>query len=95
VRALVRDQSKRTIIHLLNLNIQRITSFEDRVEPARDVRVGCLVPFQHVRSCRALTADVDATNGKIPFSAQRELAGTWVWMTVPQLSISTILVIER
>lgn len=95
VRALVRDQSKRTIIHLLNLNIQRINSFEDHVEPARDVQVRCLVPFDHVSSCRAFTADGDATNGKTPFAVERDLVGTWVRATVPQLSISTILVIER
>src|SRR5262249_41922363 len=44
IRATVYDQSKRTIIHLLNLNIQRLSSFEDKVTPAQGMYVSVRVP---------------------------------------------------
>ncbi|MGI8967244.1 MAG: hypothetical protein ACR2H1_14315, partial [Limisphaerales bacterium] len=53
VRAVVREQSKRTMVHLLNLNIHRLSSFQDKVQPAENVRVTCRVPFKSVRSVRA------------------------------------------
>jgi hypothetical protein len=95
VRAVVRDQPKRTMIHLLNLNIYRLSSFEDQVQPARQVSVLCRVPFKHVHSVRALTADSDATKGKLQFSVRPDGKASWVEISVPRLDISTLLVIER
>ena len=39
VRAILCDQSNRSIIHLLNLNIQRLSSFEDKITPAKDLKI--------------------------------------------------------
>jgi hypothetical protein len=95
VRAVVRDQPKRTMIHLLNLNIQRLSSFEDKVEPASEISVRCRVPFSHVRSVRALTAYPGATHGNLQFTVRSEGDAVWVQATIPRLDISTILVIEK
>ncbi|MSU57051.1 MAG: hypothetical protein EXS35_02540, partial [Pedosphaera sp.] len=55
VRAVVRDQRARTLVHLLNLDVQKLSSFADHVTPAADVRLTCRVPTTRVRSVRALT----------------------------------------
>jgi hypothetical protein len=95
LRAVVRDQSKRTIIHLLNLNVQRRSSFEDHVEPATNILLTCRVPFVHVRSVHGLTADGNSASGPLPFRTKSTDQGTVVQAKVPRLEISLIVVIER
>jgi len=95
VRAVVRDQRARILVHLLNLNLERLSSFADRVTPASDVRLTCRVPATRVRSVRALTADAGATTGPLPFSVQRDGKESVVEITIPRLEIATILLIER
>jgi hypothetical protein len=95
VRAVVRDLKKATLVHLLNLNIQRLSSFEDKVTPATDIRVVCRVPFRKVHSVRALTADQDATSGNLQFTWSTSGKQTLVEVNVPKLQIATMLVIER
>src|SRR5205085_8469727 len=65
VRATVWDQPKQTIVHLLNLNIQRLSSFEDRVVPVEDLHLKIRVRSGKIRSCRALTPDSDGTAGAL------------------------------
>ncbi len=94
LRAVVRDQRARTIVHLLNLNLQKTSSFEDRVTPASDVRVTCRVPAARVRSVRALTADTTASSGMLPFIVRRDGRESVLEITVPRLEIATIVLIE-
>ena len=94
VCAVVRDQKKRMMVHLLNLNIQRLSSFEDKVTPARDVQVRVRVPFKNARSVRALTADPEGTAGTLKFSITREGQECFIETTLPRLEIATIVVVE-
>jgi len=94
VRAAIWDQPKRTIVHLLNLDVQRLSSFEDRVTPARDLRLTIRVRSAKVRSCRALTADSDGTAGAQKFSILKHGPDAFLETTLPCLAIATILVIE-
>lgn len=94
VRAVVRDQPNRTMVHLYNLAIERLSSFEDKVHPVSDVKLRVRVPLSEVRSVSAISADPQATRGKVAFTHKQEGRGTLVEMTVPHLDISTILVIE-
>lgn len=93
IRAVVRDQRGRRIVHLLNLNVQRLSSFEDKVNPAADVRLQIRVPFV-ARTMKALSADAEATQGQIQFTSVRENNKTVLDLTIPRLMISTMLVIE-
>jgi hypothetical protein len=72
--------------------VERLSSFEDRVHPATDVALRLRVPFSDVRSATALTADANATAGKIPFTIERAAGETWIAVTLPKLELSTILV---
>jgi hypothetical protein len=94
VRAVVRDQKKRTLVHLLNLNAQRLSSFEDKVTPAFDIRVSLRVPFKNVRSVRALTADSEGSAGPLKFSLTSEGSASFIETTLPHLEIAAILVVE-
>jgi hypothetical protein len=94
VRAVVRDQPHRTIVHLLNLNVQRLSSFEDKVTPASEVSLTIRVPLKKVHSVRALSADAAATTGPLPFTATSEGRQTLVQTTVPHLEIASLLVVE-
>ncbi|MDB6028044.1 MAG: hypothetical protein JWM68_4267 [Verrucomicrobiales bacterium] len=94
IRVVVRDQGKRTIVHLYNLNVQKISSLEDKVSAASDIRLSVSVPKSHVRSVEMLTADVDSSSGELAFSSGRASQGTLINIVVPKLSISGIIVIE-
>jgi hypothetical protein len=95
VRGVVRDQPRRTVVHLLNLNIQKRSSFEDQVQPVENVGVRCRVSFRDVRSVRALSADSGGSNTFLNFSVKSEDGQTIVETKLPRLEIATILVIER
>jgi hypothetical protein len=94
VRAVVRDQPHRTIVHLLNLNVQRLSSIEDRVTPVTNLRVVVRVPWKKVHSVRALTADAAGMSGALQFSATAKDRATLVQITLPRLEIATMLRIE-
>ncbi|MGZ5566819.1 MAG: glycoside hydrolase family 66 protein, partial [Limisphaerales bacterium] len=94
VRVVVRDQPERTIVHLLNLNVQRISSFEDKVTPVANISLKLHVPLKQVRSVEALTADESATQGTVEFTAAQVEDGSDISFQVPSLDISTIIVIQ-
>jgi len=93
VRAVVHDQDGRTIVHLYNLNVQRLTAFEDKVTPATDVGLSVATP-PNVRSVRILTADAGGTSGPLNFQALGAGNGGTVETKIPRLDISAIVVIE-
>jgi hypothetical protein len=74
--------------------VQRLSSFEDKVTPALDIRVSLRVPFKKVRSVRALTADPEGAAGPLKFSLTSERAGSLIETTLPRLEIAAILVVE-
>src|SRR5262249_39564885 len=81
VRAIVHDQTPpgkvvpaRTIVHLYNLNVQRLSSFEDKVTPATNIKVTVLMPIWNLKSVRVDSADPATTAGAVPFS-EREIDG--------------------
>jgi len=94
VRVVVSDQPGKTIVHLLNLDVTRISSFEDRVKPAEHVNLEVRVPFAAARSVKAISADPQGTRGAIPFTFQPQAAGSVVKLQVPVIYLSTILLIE-
>jgi hypothetical protein len=95
IRTIVADQRNRAIVHLYNLGIERLSSFEDKVHLARDIRVSLRVPFTRVHSVRALTADAEASGASLDFAVNQEGEEAVVKFTVPRVEIGTILVIER
>ena len=93
MRAIVHDQPGRTIVHLYNLNMQRLTSFEDKVTPVENVKLEVVHPSQ-VSAVKLHTADENKTAGPLQFTTQAIESGTLVSTTVPRLDISAILTIE-
>ena len=91
VRATVCDQKNKTIVHLLNLNIQKLSSFEDKVTPTMNVRIKVRVPFAKVRAVEMLSADAGSSQ-KLQFTSRSENGESWVETTVPKLAVSAILV---
>jgi hypothetical protein len=94
IRAIVRDQDGRTMVHLLNLNVQRLSSFQDKVTPAKEVRVEVTVPSRTVRSVTALTADDAATKGKLEFTTESGKEQSQVKFVLPEVEVATIVVVE-
>jgi hypothetical protein len=94
VRAVVREKPGRTIVHLLNLNVERVSSFEDQVRPVENVRLIVRCRGDMPTAVTAISADARATTGAIPFTAARDTGATVVDLKVPRLSISTMLVIQ-
>jgi hypothetical protein len=94
VRAVVRRQGERTIVHLLNLNVRRVSSFEDQVTPATQVRIKVRCGKVQPTKVRLRTPDDHATRGAVPLGASVDGGEFVADLTVPRLDISTIVVIE-
>ena len=94
VRAVVRDQPQRTLVHLLNLNVSRRSSFDDEVHPAENVRLTVRVPFHAACSVRTVTADAQGTSGDLPAEFHGDSQGGLVEFVVPRLDVAAIVVIE-
>jgi hypothetical protein len=95
IRAVLREQGGKTILHLLNLNVQRLSSFEDRVTPATDINLRLRRrPAAKPTSVTALTADLAATSGRLQFTATEEGDGPVVAIAIPRVDVSTLLLIE-
>ncbi|HSU55719.1 MAG TPA: hypothetical protein VLT36_16810, partial [Candidatus Dormibacteraeota bacterium] len=91
IRVRIYDQPKRTLVHLLNLNVQRVSSFEDRVTAAQDIDLTIKTLLPKVRTVRALSADSGATTGRVEFRrAERDCIQT----KIGSVQISTLLIIE-
>lgn len=93
VRAVIHDRPNRTIVHLYNLGIQRLSSFEDKVTPATEVaiQVRARGPVRHVR---LMTADEKGAKGELQFQALMEDENTVVSTKIPRLDVSTLMLIE-
>jgi hypothetical protein len=94
VRAVVRDQAGRTVVHLYNLAIERLSSFEDKVTPAADLSIRVRVPMAAVKSVTLLSADAKATTGPISQTTDPSSGDLFVEFKVPKLAISSMAVIE-
>lgn len=98
VRAVVHDQDGFVIVHIYNLNVQRLSSFEDKVTPARDVKLSVSAPFD-VRAVNLQTADNNNNNnntaGTLKFTLTDKGAGQVVSVSIPRLDVSAIITIEE
>ncbi len=95
VRACVYDQPGRTIVHLLNLDVRRLSSFEDAVTPASDVRIRVRVPFANVRTVTGYSADEGTSKGRLSLVLRQVGTGAEVEFTVTRLDIAAIIEIKR
>ena len=82
------------LVHLLNLNIVRRSSFEDEVHPAENVRLIGARPFRAGCSVRAVTADEKGTSGILPSDFHGDSQGGMVESVRPRLDLSAILILE-
>jgi hypothetical protein len=94
VRAVVHDQPEKTVVHLFNLNVQRLSSFEDRITPINDVKVRVRVPFKP-RDVSIQSADEGTTKGALQFDLDADENQQTVPVTVPRLDISAIITIDK
>ncbi len=95
VRAVVHDQPTRTIIHLYNLNIRRVSSFDDHVTPAENVTLHAYVPFADPRNIRIESADPETSQQVANVSVIKEPTGTIANFTVPRLQINALVIVEK
>jgi hypothetical protein len=93
IRVIVADQAQKTIVHLYNLNVQRLSSFEDKVTPAENISLKVRVPFQRVHSVEVLSADEKLPH-QLEFTSEPGKNERLVQMRIPELKISAILVIK-
>jgi hypothetical protein len=93
VRAIVRDQPGKRLVHLLNLNVKKTNSFEDQVAPAA-VHILLRSGMKQVQSVKYLTADDSGDAGKFTWEEMRISDGADLKMTIPKLVVSGLLVVE-
>ena len=90
VRGIVRDAENTTSVFLYNLNIRRVSSFEDAVTPAEHLQLEIKIPWKHVASVSISTTDKDSAADTLPFS----LTGNTLSTDIPELRISALLLIR-
>ena len=94
VRAVVRDQPRRTLRPFAELEYRPPFVVRGRVHPAENVRLIVRVPFQSGCTARAVTADVHGTSGNLPADFHGESQGGTVEFVVPRLEVAAIVVLE-
>ncbi|MBX7256643.1 MAG: hypothetical protein K1Y02_09805 [Candidatus Hydrogenedentes bacterium] len=94
VRAVARDTSTVSVVHLYNLNVQRKSSFEDFVTPAENLVVSVYVPFPSVKEVRFSSADAETPSSSIEFTSTASGTGSRVDVAIPKLVVAAMLVIE-
>jgi hypothetical protein len=93
VRAVVHDQNGRTIVHLYNLIIQRLSSFEDKVTPARQLQLRVSVPFE-VGEVKIETPDESLAAGPMKYNTIHAIDSSSVLMNIPQVDIYSVITIN-
>jgi hypothetical protein len=94
VRGVVHDQPDRTILHVYNLNVQRLSSFDDKVTPVKNVQFHVRVPFEKIGSIRMESADETASHENVIHEISKGPAPKSVHIVIPTLAISAVVVIE-
>ena len=94
VRGVVRDTKTSTVVHVYNLNVERLSSFEDKVTPAENLRVSVFVPFAQVKAVHFSSADPETPSREIEFTATEEDSGSRVEVTIPKVVVSAMIVVE-
>ena len=94
VRATVHDQPGRTIVHVYNLNVERLNSFEDKVTPATDLRVTLAVPRSKVSNVHVYSAADAGASGTLHYTIRADASGVLLEMTIPRIEISAVLLVE-
>jgi hypothetical protein len=95
VRAVVRDQQAQTIVHVFNLDIRRLSSYQDKVTSVRDLKLEVRVPFDRVDRIIIRTAGETATSRPVEFASEKDKGGVFVKFTIPRLEISSLVEIHR
>jgi hypothetical protein len=95
VRAIAYDQQDRTIVHLYNLNVERSSSFDDRVTPATDLTLGVTILGDAPPTVVARTADKLGASGSLTFKQIKQGSNSRLDIAIPRLEISTLIVIQR
>jgi hypothetical protein len=94
VRVVVHDQPNRTILHVYNLNVLRLSSFEDKVTPAMNVRLTLSLPYKP-NSANLDTADDNNSAPKLKLEhLTNKGRDSKVALVVPRLDVSAIITIE-
>lgn len=96
VRAYVADGPEFTAVHLLNLGIERVSSFEDKVTPAGPIKVRLNLPFPNIGSVVVTSADPTSISGPMKYSEEPAPAGrSCVLIEVPGLEVSAMVVVSQ
>jgi len=94
IRTLVRQKGDATIVHVLNLNVQRLSSFEDKITPAMNLKLRIRYRARASTTVKALSADANATHDLIPFTPGAKGDVNYVDLTLPRVEVSTLLIIQ-
>jgi hypothetical protein len=74
--------------------VTKLSSFDDKVVEAKDVKIKLHVPIKDLKSIMASSADVGATTGQIEFKATPDRDGSTIELTLNRVILSTICTIE-
>jgi hypothetical protein len=94
IRTIVRQKGDATIVHVLNLNMRRLSSFEDKVTPATNLKLRIRYRARASTTIKAFSADANATHETIPFNPGVKGDVNYVDLTLPRVDVSTLLIVQ-
>jgi len=92
VRAVVRDTKDKTIVFLYNLNMERLSSFEDKVTPVPASSMKILLPRSGITSVTLSSPDASVSTSALEYQAAPADNTVWVECKLPEFE--TALLIE-
>lgn len=95
VRGVVRDGNNASLVFLYNLNVERLSSFEDKVVPVNDATVEAFVPFKAIKNVRASSFEFPGTPAPVSYDAEETGTGTRIRYEVAPFEIGMLWIIEK
>ena len=90
--AVVRDAEDKTLVFLYNLNMERLSSFEDKVTPVPASSMKILLPRSGITSVTLSSPDASVSTSALEYQAAPADNTVWVECKLPEFE--TALLIE-
>ncbi len=94
VRGVVADAPGKTAVWLYNLNVQRLSSFEDRVIPAEALKLTVRVPFHELTSAVLSACGPEKASQPLEFSTNAKDGALFVHLEIPKLPVGALVLLS-
>lgn len=95
VRGVALDGDKWTLVFLYNLNVERLSSFEDKATPVNNAAVEVFVPFKAVKNVQASSFEIPGAPAPVSYDAEEAGMGARIRYKAAPFEIGMLWIIEK